>query len=108
MIQSNPNVVRRWVRATLDAFRDTVKNPQRTLDNFTTKMPEVTKDAAAAELDAMIRSLLSPEARTTALGWIKEDKVKNTQDMTFETGKAKGNKCPRKTCTRTSSSKSGP
>ena len=57
---------------------------------------EVSKEASAAELDGMIRSLLSPEARTIALGWLKEKKVRITQDAMFETGKAKGNKLPLK------------
>ena len=96
MIQNNPGLVRRWVRSTLDAFRDTVKNPERTLKNFNAKLPEVSKEASAAELDGMIRSLLSPEARTIALGWLKEEKVRLTQDAIFETGKAKGNKLPLK------------
>ena len=96
MIQNNPDLVRRWVRSTMDAFRDTVKNPERSLKNFNAKLPEVSKEASAAELDGMIRSLLSPEARTIALGWLKEKKVRITQDAMFETGKAKGNKLPLK------------
>ncbi|MBI2880407.1 MAG: ABC transporter substrate-binding protein [Candidatus Tectomicrobia bacterium] len=95
-IRDKPELVRRWVRATMDAFRSSVQNPKESLDNFMAKHPEINKVIAADEFDAMIRSLLSPEARQTALGWTVERKVGITQEIMFESGQAQGGKLPLK------------
>ncbi|MBI2880998.1 MAG: ABC transporter substrate-binding protein [Candidatus Tectomicrobia bacterium] len=93
-IQKDPGLVRRFVRSSMAAFRRSVTHPDEALQNFLHKHPELNREIAAAQFDKMVESLLAPEARTLALGWMTEKKMTLTRDMMFEAYTLKAAKMP--------------
>ena len=80
-LKSNPDVVRRFVKAALKGWEFSFKDPDKAVKMLMTDHPLL--NAAIAKAEALIVKdlMLSPEARKHGLGYMDEGKMRQTRDI---------------------------
>lgn len=83
-IEQRPDVVRRFVRATLESVRWTAQNPGQAADFLLQTNPQIQKARALTDLQTILDNSI-PRGKTAAnalsLGWVDGAKMKKTVDM---------------------------
>jgi NitT/TauT family transport system substrate-binding protein len=89
MIQTKPDLVRRFMRAYLQAFAETIKDPGKTADAIIAAAPEYKdkKDVLVAQLRADIaETFMSPATKQNGLGYMSPQTAKATVDLLVSQG----------------------
>jgi NitT/TauT family transport system substrate-binding protein len=80
-IAQRSDMVKRFVRATMESVRWTAQNPGQAVDLLLKSNPQIQKAKALADLESILRTSV-PRGKTAtnplALGWVDADKMKNT------------------------------
>jgi NitT/TauT family transport system substrate-binding protein len=88
MVQEKPDLVRRFVRAYMQALAFTIKNPEKTADAIIAANPEYAsrRNVLIAQLKAGIanKAFVSDGTRQYGLGYMPESVSKATMDMLVE------------------------
>ena len=83
-IEQRPDVVRRFVRATLESARWTAQNPEQAADYLVQTNPQIQKAKAVTDLKTTFDNSV-PRGKTAtnplSLGWVDGAKMKRTIDM---------------------------
>jgi len=86
-IEQRPDVVRRFVRATLESARWTAQNPEQAVDYLLQTNPQIQKAKAVMDLQTILDNSI-PRGKTAtnalSLGWVDGAKMKKTVDMVRE------------------------
>jgi NitT/TauT family transport system substrate-binding protein len=86
-IEQRPDVVKRFVQATLESVQWAARNPEQAVDHLVQANPHLKKPAMLADLNRILEVSI-PRARTAAnplhLGWIDEARLQLTIDMMRE------------------------
>ncbi|MCC6211931.1 MAG: ABC transporter substrate-binding protein [Burkholderiales bacterium] len=86
-IEQRPDLVRRFVRATLESVQWTARNPEAAVDYLVQSNPQLKKPAMLLDLKTML-DVSIPRARTAGnplqLGWIDPAKLRLTIDLMRE------------------------
>jgi NitT/TauT family transport system substrate-binding protein len=80
LVQSNPDLIRRFVQATARGLTYAFDKPDESLEIMQKYNREVEPDFGKAEL-AIMKSLLSPEAAAKGLGYMSPDVMTSTRDI---------------------------
>jgi NitT/TauT family transport system substrate-binding protein len=80
LVQSNPDLIRRFVQATARGLAYAFDRPDEALEIMQKYNREVEPDFGKAEL-AIMKSLLSPDAATRGLGYMNPDIMTSTRDI---------------------------
>ncbi len=86
-IERRPDVVKRFVQATLESVRWTAQNPDQAVDYFLQFNPQIKKPQALIDLSTILDTSV-PRGKAAgnplSLGWIDGAKMKKTIDMVRE------------------------
>ncbi|MFQ5912440.1 MAG: ABC transporter substrate-binding protein [Nitrospinota bacterium] len=81
LIKSNPDLVRRIVKATLEAMVWAVDNPEAATRHLVSTSPSLSYSAVLEQWKTTIRFVVTPESIRTGLGFMEEKKVAFTKDI---------------------------
>ncbi|MFQ5912166.1 MAG: ABC transporter substrate-binding protein [Nitrospinota bacterium] len=81
MIAKKPDVVRRFLRASLESMAWTAENRQTAISILLKHHPALGRKIARAHLEAIFDSALSPNILKEGLGHIRESKMRRTRDI---------------------------
>lgn len=84
MIDENPDVVERFVDATVRAVHWACDNPEEAGANLIDLAPQISQIAAEAGVDLACGIVWTPEAEENGLGYMTEDGAENVLDITQE------------------------
>jgi NitT/TauT family transport system substrate-binding protein len=85
MIKDKPDLVRRFVKASLEGYKEAFNNPEAAGAILAKSFPQLDPGSAAEEV-VIVRSLAaSPEAKAQGLGYISPEKMTRTRDIVAET-----------------------
>jgi NitT/TauT family transport system substrate-binding protein len=68
-IKSNPDLIRRFVRATTRSYEAAIKDPYGSVDAARKIKPEINRDVARAQLEISLAHLESANTRGKPMGW---------------------------------------
>jgi NitT/TauT family transport system substrate-binding protein len=83
-IKQRPDLVKRFVLATLESLQWTAKNPEQAAEMLLKTNPQIQKAKALADLKTILNNSVPRGATVTnplALGWVDATKMKRTIDM---------------------------
>lgn len=80
LLQERRDVVRRWTDATMRAVAWSVENPEEAVAIFAKKNPAVSADLAREHWRIVVDHLLTPVALEHGIGFMTEEKMRNTRD----------------------------
>jgi NitT/TauT family transport system substrate-binding protein len=84
MLKANPDLVRRFVKATLKGLEFSFNNPAEAASILVSKYPELDVKTAAAEI-AIVKDLAyTAEAKSGGLGYMDANKMRLTRDVVAE------------------------
>jgi len=80
-LKNNPDQIKRFMAALMDAWDWSIKNPQQALDIFMNANPEKDREITAAEMQDGLGDILDPETKESGLGYMKEAMMKRSADL---------------------------
>ena len=80
-LKNNPDQIKRFMAALMDAWEWSIKNPQQALDIFMNANPEKDREITAAEMQDGLGDILDPETKEFGLGYMKEAMMKRSADL---------------------------
>jgi NitT/TauT family transport system substrate-binding protein len=80
-LQKNPDVVRRFVRASLRGWKDALANPAEAAQVQVQSLRTLNPTVIAEELQVVKRLAVVPDTQKNGLGWIEPAKLKRTVDF---------------------------
>ncbi|HKQ27205.1 MAG TPA: ABC transporter substrate-binding protein [Burkholderiales bacterium] len=83
-LQKNPDVVRRFVRASLRGWKDALANPEEAAKLQLQSVKALNPVVIAEELQVVRRLAVVPDTQKNGLGWIELGKLKRTVDFINE------------------------
>jgi len=85
-IQSNPNLVRGFVRATLKSYQYALAHPEEAIESLKKVAPSIKPEVEVEKLKATARLLQSADTREHGIGWSSKDKWASAQTLMAEYG----------------------
>lgn len=80
-LKNNPDQIKRFMAALMDAWDWSIKNPQQALDIFMNANPEKDREITAAEMQDGLGDIQDPETKEFGLGYMKEAMMKRSADL---------------------------
>jgi NitT/TauT family transport system substrate-binding protein len=80
-IKSNPDQIKRFMAALMDAWDWSIKNPQQALEVFMSANPEKDREITSAEMQDGLGDILDPETKQFGLGYMKEAMMKRSAEL---------------------------
>jgi NitT/TauT family transport system substrate-binding protein len=93
-IKSQPNRTRRFVVASLEAFKWSVENPKKAIGAFIEKNPSVSRKIARGHWEIGVDVAVTKETGQTGFGFMLREKVQNTIDTMAKYRKLKSKPTP--------------
>lgn len=81
LIQSNPEVVRKFLRASYAGFEYALKNPQKATDSMLKMFPSVDPSVALQQIKEMNDLIVDAQVRDKGLGYMRQDRMRSTVDF---------------------------
>jgi NitT/TauT family transport system substrate-binding protein len=85
-IQSNPNLVRGFVRATLKAYQYALAHPEEAIESLKKAAPNIKPEVEVEKLKATARLLESADTKAHGIGWSSKDKWASAQTLMAQYG----------------------
>jgi NitT/TauT family transport system substrate-binding protein len=82
-LKSNPELVRRFLRATHKGWRDAQQDPAASIDAMVATVPGLDRDALLATMPQIMDLCVTERSRRHGLGWIEPELMQKTIDITF-------------------------
>jgi NitT/TauT family transport system substrate-binding protein len=89
LIERKPDLVRRFVKATLEAYAWSIDNPSDAVRHLVKEVPALSYDSVLEQWKTTIRFVATPESLKTGLGYMDEKKMKFTKDIVTKYMKGK-------------------
>ncbi len=80
-LKEKPDVVRRYVQATMKGYAWAIEHPQEAVDIFLKTHPESSAEAVRVQFAVTAKSLLSPTAEKLGIGHITKEKMETTRRL---------------------------
>ena len=80
-LKSNPDQVRRFLGALVDAWEWSIKNPDQALDIFMKANPQTDREITSAEMRDGLNDIQDPEARQYGLGYMREPMMRQSAEI---------------------------
>jgi NitT/TauT family transport system substrate-binding protein len=81
--KKNPKLIERFLRATHKGWRDAAANPAEAIDAMAATVPGLDRDALLATTPQIMDLCVTERSRKHGLGWIEEELMQRTIDVTF-------------------------
>lgn len=79
----NPKLIERFLRATHKGWRDAQANPREAIDAMAAAVPGLDADALFATTPQIMDLCITERSRKHGIGWIEQDLMQRTIDITF-------------------------
>lgn len=89
-IRQKPDLVRRFVEATLKGYAWAIRNPEGAADAFEKNHPESSRDITLAQWRITMQHEVTPAAKEYGLGWIDPAKMAHTVELIRKYQKVEG------------------
>lgn len=89
-IAQRPDVVKRFVAATMKGYAWAVKNPERAADDFVKNYPETSREIVIQQWNAALPLIVTENVRKSSLGAINPGKVADTVKLISQVQKIDG------------------
>jgi NitT/TauT family transport system substrate-binding protein len=80
-IAKQPDLIRKFLQATYEGWRDTIKNPEEALAVFKKHVPELDTDLVRRQLGLTLKLVESPAYHQHGIGWIDPDRMCTTVSL---------------------------
>jgi len=87
LVEKNPDLVRRFLRATYKGWVAAIKDPTAAIDAMAAELPNLDKPAYLANLKLVVDLVDTPRYREHGLGWIEPGQMRKTIEITHAGGK---------------------
>ena len=81
MIAQHPDIIKRFVAATMKGYAWAIKNPQGAADDFVRNYPESSRKIALEQWDTALPLILTERTRKNGLGTIEDQKMVETINL---------------------------
>jgi NitT/TauT family transport system substrate-binding protein len=85
--QKNPKLIQRFLRATHKGWRDAHANPAEAIDAMVAAVPGLDRDALFNTTPQIMDLCITERSRQHGIGWIEEELMQRTIDVTFASNK---------------------
>ena len=85
--KKNPKLIERFLRATHKGWRDGQANPAEAIDAMVAAVPGLDRDALLATTPQIYDLCITERSRKNGIGWIEQDLMQRTIDITFAQNK---------------------
>lgn len=85
-LETNPDVVRKFLKATLEGWAYAVEHPVEAVDAYAAERPESDRAFNEANFRQLRPILTSPDVAENGFGYQTRERWKNTQDILFDLG----------------------
>jgi NitT/TauT family transport system substrate-binding protein len=89
LIESNPDLVRRFVKATVEAVAWSVDHPADAVRHLVKVAPALSYDSVLEQWKTTIRFVATPESLKTGLGYMEKEKIAFTKEIVEQYMKGK-------------------
>ena len=86
LMKSNPELIRRFLRATYKSWADVYKDRGGAIDALMAEVPGVDREAYLGNLDLVLELVITERSREHGLGWIVPQLMQDTIDITAQGG----------------------
>lgn len=80
-IKNNPEMLKKFIKATNKGWQFTKENPQEAVDIFLKHAPKLNKEIASKQVEQMITSLQTKNSEGKTLGWMAPEDQQSTIDL---------------------------
>jgi len=87
LLQKNPKLVERFLRATHKGWRDAKANPKASIDAMVEMVPGLDGPTLLATMPQILDLCVTERSAKYGLGWIEPELMQKTMDITFATNK---------------------
>ena len=87
LLQKNPKLVERFLRATHKGWRDAQANPTASIDAMVETVPGLDRNTLLATMPQILDLCVTERSAKHGLGWIEPELMQKTIDITFATNK---------------------
>jgi len=87
LLQKNPKLVERFLRATHKGWRDAKANPAASIDAMVEVVPGLDRTTLLATMPQILDLCVTERSAKHGLGWIEPELMQKTMDITFATNK---------------------
>ena len=87
LIEKNPKLIERFLRATHKGWRDAQADPREAIDAMVAAVPGLDGDALFATTPQIYDLCITERSRKYGIGWIEQDLMQRTIDITFAQNK---------------------
>ncbi len=87
LLQKNPKLVERFLRATHKGWRDAKANPTASIDAMVEMVPGLDRNTLLATMPQILDLCVTERSAQHGLGWIEPELMQKTMDITFASNK---------------------
>jgi NitT/TauT family transport system substrate-binding protein len=87
LIQKNPKLIERFLRATHKGWKDAKADPAGAIDAMVQSVPGLDRDTLLATMPQILDLCVTERSAKNGLGWIDGDLMQKTMDITFASAK---------------------
>jgi NitT/TauT family transport system substrate-binding protein len=87
LIQKNPKLIERFLRATHKGWKDAKADPAGSIDAMVQAVPGLDRDTLLATMPQILDLCVTERSAKNGLGWIEQDLMQKTMDITFASNK---------------------
>jgi len=85
-LKNNPDLVRRFVKATIKSWNYAVENPEDAVDALIEMYPDLKKEDELSEMKGVISLMQNDYTKKYGLGYQSEERWQKTQDFLYDQG----------------------
>jgi len=94
-IRDNPDVVRKFVRASLKGWKDALSNPADAAERQKKYAKALSEEITIKEIAILKRLAITPDTQKNGLGWFSADKIKSSRDFMVKNANIDPTKAPK-------------
>lgn len=87
LIEQQPDLVERFLRATYQGWRDAQAEPEAAIDAMMKEVAGIDRDAYVAQMDYVLDLVITERSAEHGLGWVLPELMQKTIDLTAAGGK---------------------
>lgn len=86
LVEENPELIRRFLRATYKGWRDAQKEPEAAIEALASRVPGIDREAYLATMSYVLDLVITERSAEHGLGWILPDLMAKTIELTAAGG----------------------
>jgi NitT/TauT family transport system substrate-binding protein len=86
LVAENPELIRRFLRATYQGWRDAQKEPEAAIEALAKQVPGIDREAYLATMSYVLDLVITERSAEHGIGWILPELMQKTIDLTATGG----------------------